>query len=536
MSYIKYGNFDFEVKNGYPVPQISLSTEQDRDGAGKSIGSKTIVSLEGVIYARSGTDGFSYLTTKESGLRQVFQSDGLLLQIGCTGAGSQPVPPYFSGYAKVNRYTADKTNNYWLNTIAYNIELQIDNTGTFGYSSCAGYAISSSQDEWNIETIDELSFVNNPVVSNTLRQNLEFPEGSGYPTYRISRTVGAVGKFIPSGIGGVGISAITNAKNWVVCSCNHSSNNLYNIISGIDLYNFTRSISASDVDGSYRITDNWIGVPTGTLSGGYTESYSVESSLDNSYLRTVTINGTIKGLEKFNNTNTLYASSVISTGLSGTLYPTAVGSQRLNNSSKFQNALNAYSGIKSRLFNRAQSFISRPVDTGTIIRRFFGRNEADLNPLPLSLTEGYNPTEGIVTYSWVFNNRPLNLISGSISEVLTVNDTFPTQQIAEVFVLGRRLGPILQDLGTYTSASRDITFEVTMLRPTGLSGLRFPKDAYTAITGIVETFNPSYLLGQCKSFVKSNTENWYVSEGRFVKSKGWTWTKCDSLPGANPNN
>jgi len=530
MSYIKYGSFDFKADSGYPVPQISISTEQDRNGAGKAIGSKTIIGLEGVIYSASGSRGFEVLIGKESGLREAFKTDGLLFSIGCTGTNNTNQPPYFSGYPKVNRYTADKTENRWVNTINYSIELQIEATG--GGSSI--FAVSSTQDEWNIETVDEFSYINNPVGASTLAKSLAAPEGLKYPIYRISHTIGAVGKFITTGSGGSGINPVQNAKEWVLYQAKAGSIGLTGLISGLDLFNFVRSISLSEVEGSYRITDNWLGLPSGSLTGNYTESYTAESSLDNSYLRTVTINGTVRGLEPFN-TGNLYSS--IGSGVSGSLYPLATG-VRITGTSKFDQAISGYSGIKNALFSRAQSFLARSGDASGIFKRFFNRDESPLNPLPLSITEGYNPTEGTVTYSWVFNNRPLNLISGSISEVLTINDSFPTQQVAEIFVLGRRLGPILQDLGTYTTASRDVTFEVTMLRPTGLSGLRFPKNAYTAITGIIETFNPQYLLGagnQCKAFVKNNTENWSVSEGRFVKTKAWSWTKCDDVVGANPN-
>lgn len=524
MSYIKYGTFEFNADSGYPVPQISISVDQDRDGAGRAIGQKTIVNLEGVIYAKSGNRGFDQLVSKESGLRNAFKTDGLTLEIGCSGTTVGSKVPYFSGIPKVNRYTADKTNNYWLNTIAYSIELQIDASGAAGSNI---FGVTSTQDEWNIETIDEFSYVNNPAGGAVLRSALNIPIGLSYPLYRISRTIGAVGKFIPTGSGSSGISPIKNAKDWVFYQVTGGLS-LSGVIRELQLYNFTRSIATSEVDGTYRITDNWIGIPSGSFSG-YTESYNVESSLDNSYLRTVNINGTIKGIIPFN-TGALYTTATLSASGSGSLYPLGAGSVRVTSpaTSKFESALSGYSGVKGSMLTRAQCFLEKP--TTGIIRQFFNRAEAPLNPLPLSVTEGFNPTDGSVTYSWVYNNRPINLVSGSISETFTINDTLPVQQVAEIFVLGRRLGPILQDLGTYSVANRDVTFEVNLLRPSGLSGIQFPADAYRAITGLIESFNPKYLstgANEVKSFEKSNTENWYVSEGRFVKSKSWSYTRCN---------
>lgn len=570
-SFVKYGSFTLSGSKqqnspnlgGYPTPQLSIALENDRDGAGKVLGGKYIINLEGQLYSASGSGGFSQLAGYESGLRAAFgvSGDGGLFSFGCGGT------TLFSGYAKVSRYLADKSPNYWTSTINYSIDLEVEITGSNLYN------VSSVQDEWSIEPLDELSYVPNPYPAaggagggsqnqeNIPANPFNFPTGPMYPTYRISRTVGAVGKFIPTGSGGSGISAITSAKNWVKNQLS-SGVTLTGIVSGLVLYNFVRSISANATDGSYRITDTFLGLPTGA-SGGYTESFTVESALDNTYLRTITINGTIKGLEPINSGG-VYSTGTIGDNISGSLYPTVPSGRSVGTttggggggvgtgpaSGKFANAMSGYTGIKGFIYDRCRAFMtsgsqsqggSSNVNTGTIFGRFFGRPEAPLNPLPVTITEGFNPAEGTVSYSWTYNNRPLNLVSGSINETLTVNDNFPAQQIAEIFVLGRRLGPILQDLGTYTSASRDVTFEVTFLRPTGLSGLKFPKTAYTAITGVVESFNPTYLLGPnvndsvCKAFVKSNTENWNISEGRFVKQKSWAWVKCDNIVGSNPN-
>lgn len=543
-SFVKYGSFTLSGSKvggdlgGYPTPQISMSLEFDRDNTGKVLGARNIINIEGQMYSASGSGGFEKLGGYESGLRAAFSVDGQAFSFGCGGT------TFYSGNAKVSRYTADKSENYWTATINYSIDLEVEVSGSgFDY-------ISSAQDEWNIEPLEEYSYVPSPFPASTISQPTQgepiptspfsFVAGPVYPVYRVSRTVGAVGKFVPTGSGGSGIPGLVNAQNWVKKQIG-SGLKISGATSGLVLYNFVRSISASQSEGSYRITDTFLGLPTG-MSGNYTESFTIESSLDNTYLRTITINGTIKGLEPIN-TGNVDSSGTIGSGLSGIFYPTVPSGRGSGN--KFANAISGYSGIKSGLYDRCRAFMSptgSSTNTTTIFGRFFGRNESPLHPIPISITEGFNPAEGQVTYSWAFNNRPLNLISGSISETLTVNDNFPAQQIAEIFVIGRRLGPVIQDLGTYTSASRDVTFEVLFLRPTGLSGLKFPKTAYQAITGIIESFNPSYLLGggtpatsNCKAFVKSNTENWYVSEGRFVKAKSWAWTKCDSVAGSNPN-
>lgn len=549
-AFINYGAFNFIGVSGYPVPQISISTEQIRNGDGSPIGSTSTISLEGIIYCTGSLAedrGFDYLTSREKRLRETFSCDGQLLLIGCSG-GTGPnssTSSVISGYPRVTRYNAEKTENHWASTISYSIELQIPNTG----SGNNRYLVSSTQNEFNIENIDEFSYVNSPVGAGALRSALSLRNTSGYPVYRISRTLGAVGLYFPSGASCSGgsapsTSAVENAKKWVLDNA-ATGLGLSGMLSGLELFNLSRSININQNEGSYRLTDNFFGIQSGAFSGYFTESFNAESSLDNTYLRTVTVNGTIKGLEPFS-TGNLYTVATLGSGASGSLLPFMSGT-RVPSTSKFNNALSGYSGIKSTLFQRAQCFLSRSGDTlggpgssGIFVGRF-GRDEPSLNPVPVSIVEGYNPAEGSVTYSYVYNNRPLNLVSGSISETLTINDTFPSQQVAEIFVLGRRLGPVIQDLGTFTSATRDVTFEVTMLRPSGLSGLRFPKSAYSDITGIIETFNPENLVTApaggynppCKAFVKNNTENWNVTEGRFVKTKSWVWAKCSDVTNAN---
>lgn len=522
---IKYGSFEFLGNNGYPVPLVSLNKEFDRDPVGRIIGGKTIATLEGVIYNTDQNLSFPVLLGKEKTLRETFSKDGEVFILGCSGQ-----PPVFSGVAKIGRYSADKNENNWVSTINYSIELIIEDPVTPGNCNDATN-VASCQDEWNLETLEESNYVNNPVGASVLRQALNFPMGANFPIYRVTRTIGAVGKYTtPSGAKS-GVSPIVTAKEWVYCRLQKAEGSITGLLKDLTLYNFVRSISIDEPGGSYRVTDNWVAVPSG-ITGLYTESFTVDSSLDSEFLRTVTINGTVRGLEAFKSGSTdgVYSQGVIGTGLTGTLYPAGGPSSRQNQAtSRFDKALIGYDGIKSGLFPRAQCFVERANNANGMFRQRFGRDESPINPIPVSITEGFNPTEGTVTYSWAFNNRPMP-ISGAISQTLTVTDNFQAQQIAEIFVLGRRLGPILQDLGSNTTATRDVTFEVVMLRPTGLSGLKFPKSVYQQITGIVESFNPANLLGAsiCKSFVRTNTENWSITEGRFTKTKAWTWSHCSA--------
>jgi len=528
-AYVKYGSFSFEGTSGYPVPLVSISKDYQRNGAGKTIGATTSVTLEGKLFTGSGNSGLPHLLSLESGLRSVFIDGGTLL-IGCgTTSGS------FSG-GKISQYAASKTDNNWTTTIDYSIGLQFENTIVTGNNP---FYVSSTQDEWNMETLDETAFAKGPFsLGNYLpgygNPALTFNQGKNYPFYRITRTLGAVGKSIPN-TGGTAISAVQSAKGWVNYQLGEPPS--YSGVVGLTLYNFVRSLSVSEVEGSFRITDNWIGVPTG-VTVPYIETFNIESSLDSELLRTVTVQGTIKGLELMNSGNIYNANNVpyISGSLTGTLRPLYNDNTHLNGTdgTKFVNALSGYKDIKAS--NILLDRISSAFATGTLISLGYSTSVssglAPMNPIPMSITEGMNPAEGTVTYNWVFNNRPKPLITGALSETLTIDDRHATPMIASVFVLGRKLGPILQDLGTFSSSTRTVNFEVVFPKPTSLVDIVFPGNHYTTITGVVERFNPSrFTVGYAntdgvKSYVTANSSNWVPKEGRLSVNKTWEWVRC----------
>jgi len=540
---MKYGDFQFSAKSGYPVPMISIGQDYQRDGAGRCVGATVNITLEGQIFA-SGASGLAYLLTKESGLRDAFTYDGRTFSFGCNTDNYK-----YSGI-KINRYSANKSSNNWMSTIDYSIELvsEVANTGS------GIFYVTSTQDDWTLEVLDENSYAQGAFNLSLLNSNrvMPFDQGKEYPFYRITRTLGAIGKytFLPSDNKPTpptgGTTAISRAKEWVNYQLS-SYPTFTGIINdtNIKLFNFARNINASEVAGSYSITDSWIGIPTSANNNPYIDAFTVESVLDSNLIRTVTINGTIQGLEPFNSglvydkTQAKYLDSETNNrNLRDTIDTTIKSNFHVPQSylgTKFYHAMSGYSGIKSQVYNRARSVFF----TGSTYGDFswsasfapFKPQENGLHPIPISITEGFDPAKGTVTYSWSFNNRTQNIISNSLSESLTIDDQGATPNIASIFVLGRSLGPILQDLGTYTSSSRSVTFEVVLPRPSSLRNIQFPANQYTEINNVVDSCKPEQLVYNTnaqgiRSYVKSDTTNWNPSEGRLVRSKTWEWVRC----------
>jgi hypothetical protein len=536
------------------------------------------------------------------------------------------------GYGRVTNYNS--TSESYINTIDYTVDIDIEEHKSLFNNNDTRYLLSSYTDTLNIEPLSDFApfDANDPALSTYFgvgynnNTNRDYKADQSYPKFNISRTISAVGKHSnnpysnnkvqPQGRTlGVGIgSAFSNARYYVLDRLKHLPTEVF-MTNGYVTTNRVKVINADESGGSFSITETSLAVHN-TYHPPFIDDWTAEVSFDGSFLQTVRINGTIKGLETYgidirnenasimdgsqpgswantqNGTNPSasldnihsYAGSLpdfirpqdssfntwsfpsvspINTTNSATanINPLALPGSIPNppgeiKIGKYQNAIQGMFWLKnsdhpyrSPIFRRAELFAYASNINNQVTNPYKWLNSAQaiserssfppsvanvlqLNPIPISMTESHRKNVGEIDYSFEFNNRPLNLIQGSISESLTVNDTFPTQQIAEIFVLGRKLGPVLQDLGTVTSSSREVTLEVVIPRPRMIGQrLIFPTNIFTAATGLVEQLNPKYTFGtttatSIKSYVKNDTHNYNPLEGRLSISKSWIWQRA----------
>lgn len=367
-------------------------------------------------------------------------------------------------------------------------------------------------------------------------------------------------------------TAFVNARSYVLDRLSHYPTPFY-LDNSFVIVNRVRTLNPNEMGGSFGISETCIAIDK-SVHPPWADDWSAEVSVDASFLQTVRINGTIKGFELYGGTilNDSIAYNAVPITVSphtGILQPLAatLGSMPVPGAipaanvmiGKYQTAISGMKWLKggdtntpgtnnaylSPIARRAELFFKAGNMNGnnisndpyrwlnsTIIKneRVASNTPYDMNPIPVSMTESHRSHAGEIDYSFEFNNRPLNLIRGSVSETLNINDNFPVQQVAEIFVLGRKLGPVLQDLNTVTAASRELTLEVVLPRPRSLVDRTiFPVDAYKSATGIVEQFNPKYMFGTAdttiKSFVKTDNQTWNPIEGRLSITKGWTWQR-----------
>lgn len=380
---------------------------------------------------------------KQEALRQVLDSyigEGHHLEVQ-SADGSYPLK------AQVTLEDLTFSEGIWVNTCNCNIVLRANKITVFGL------------------TYDEDLFEANPFnLIESFSENWQFdtdetPESQTRPrTYRTTHTLNCKGitKYDNNSPPQIVSPAWVQAKQAVFSSVyvggfgegggpqgefaglsvnsNYlTSNNLLPLSGVRDLpsyYVISNHVRNENIDktaGTYQLTEQWI-----LASGRSLFDWTIQKNEDtNNPNVTVNIEGTITGLEERNPIDL----SLIT--------------------SKFTNADVRLSGEIGNFHGWCQSY-----------------GGVSLNPLPVTKTIGKNPNTGVITLSYGFDNRPstfLNGGSGVKSEKITIGYTHQGQVYAEIFVLGRALGPVLQDLSTKTAKRKSLNISAVLDPQSSLS-------------------------------------------------------------------
>ena len=234
--------------------------------------------------------------------------------------------------------------------------------------------------------------------------------------------------------------------------------------------------------------------------------------------------------------------------------PTTVPSAALKCTSKYEEALRRFHWLEPKLHEITQ--------TGTGLL---------LNPIKRSFTITRNPVAGSINYSLSFDTRNDNCFPCVLNESVVVDDTHPSHVFAETAVLGRRMGPVLQDINTQTSWKRNLNVELSVSgvihgcdwqeamksKPSMLiNGCIHPDDEYntgvkaddytkcieagftyidpavqTCNTGnvlreVIDSISPRDKFGVTQYFVSSGpSESWDAINGEYTFSIEWTYER-----------
>tara|TARA_R110000824_G_scaffold34484_3_gene109317 strand:- start:15504 stop:17363 length:1860 start_codon:yes stop_codon:yes gene_type:complete len=195
--------------------------------------------------------------------------------------------------------------------------------------------------------------------------------------------------------------------------------------------------------GSYSIDERFVVFPSGAFNDGnpIVHTNNVNVSVGEDGLSQISIDGVIRGL------NTI---AFEATGNMGhTFYPNRHEDNSFKNANDYYNnyvlADVGGSSLSSRVYHLARK-----------------ASELDwLHPRAKSNSKGLNASEGTISYNFTYDDRPPNIIQGSVSEDISVNDTHPGQIFATIPVIGRNQ-PVLQYLNSRSEYKRSLSINVQM--------------------------------------------------------------------------
>lgn len=357
----------------------------------------------------------------------------------------------------------------------------------------SGAFISDFSEEWAIE------------VDETQGESPDLPR-----SYRITHNLSATGKthYGPDGKK----KAWEQAKKFVQTKLSNDIDDYPNIfgkigsgtINLIDAYrgfNHIRNEQLSESQGTYSVSETWL-LASGTAYENF--NMSLTSSIDSPFVN-VSIDGTIKGLSE--------------------LSPSGFGSSlQYGKKSAYDNALLKYNqitnsgqfGLTSDVFKRANNTVA-----------------VQLNSQPRSISLGSNQYTGDLTYNVQFDNRPTNVISGVLSETISIQDTYPGDIFAIIPVIGRKTGPILQYMGGRTEYKRDVSISLLLDYTkipygSGRNTLLLQKPSVieptaTQLARLINELSPANEPGVRKYFISPPIENWNPKEGTYQFNLTWTY-------------
>lgn len=477
---ITYGSYDFQ-RDGGPVPLLNINKEFLHSADGTKIGSVFRVTLQGELNKiPSGVEGYKNIDTMQDLLCSGFNEDCKEFKVVCGGN------ILIQQYPRVNSITFSPTPDNWAQTSDFTIELEWDG------ENFSGYNLRSVNESWDLQLDNRVSFYDMTLPGATGDNNMHL--------FTLTHSIGAQGVTPCTGPNS-GNPGWKEARNFVVTQLGYSlediqGSGVFNLSSSLSGWNHSRVQRIGEHEGTFSVNETWLVADTGLQNncGNAIEDFTANVSFDSSNgLTTVAVNGSIEGIEQ------------ISYGSNPGDYTVV--------QNKYDNASGFWDCVKPKLPGRASLV-----------------GNVNINPQVLSSNVGHNPTRGIINYSYTYNNRPCNFITGSLLENITVSDDNPTDVFAEIMILGRSFGPILQDINTVTSNRRTVNISAIMGPTTQCSDLVAAINSKPDITSLLCTLQSDISGANIKMFKSQDQESWDIKTGQYNRTVQWTWNQCSGTP------
>jgi hypothetical protein len=483
-----------------PVPLITIGKTYQKNASSIAVGTIFDININGNIVEATGSGGLDKIFTKIRDIRNAFDRDGKLFQItDCTGGVLWECYPRIIGDIRFSEST-DK----WVFTCPYNITLECDHEPVAHSIAGSGENIpalmppyiANYEDNWSFEFDDSISKYSLSTDSNAL-------------VVRATHEVNAVGKSHWKGPGLTGTlekPAWRWAEDFVVSKLdkdpiNPLTSGVFNVTTtGWNRYNHFRVQKIGESDGTFSVSETFI---LKNKSDGVLEDFNVEvrSSLQDPHT-SVGINGSIQGLEERS-------------------YGTGTGVGQLSIAkTKYENAANYWETIKDSLliYPRANAIVAADGIT--------------LNTTELTKIVGRSPTKGQITYSYEYNNRPSNCITGSKVENIQIQDDNPVDVFSRITIMGRAQGPILQSFNTITDFKRTVSLDVIMTPPTGCSivTLLSGNSPSSQVSSILCSFEQDLKSRYTRVLKERDSVSWEPKSGHYNRVVSWAAVPCTSVP------
>jgi len=335
-----YGSYQF-----VPVPFITLNQSEISNKDGR-IGTKYTLSLDGTLSTAPADSlgGIANVDTLQDNLRAAFAQDGLCFDLKCGDTTLLKCYPKLAG-----PIVFQPTNNNWVYTTAYTIELEFEDF----YSENNAPYVEQASEEWNVEFAQDTSNYNIALSGVSGQVSGLYYSNDVNPTFwRITHSLSAVGQshftHTTGGITGTRPKeAWEYARDWCIGRLGFDSGVLQdsgvlnlNItgVSGYELANHIRATTRSETNGSYSVNESWLAAVSGSGALlGAIEDFNVEvnQSAEDDFTQ-LSVNGLVQGIETISYGTGLNQFSITKT--------------------KMESAEDYWASIQTRILPRAQLY------------------------------------------------------------------------------------------------------------------------------------------------------------------------------------
>lgn len=484
-----------------PTPFVGIQKRFIKDGSDKTIGTIFTITLTGDLVPHKGSPtsigtahtGTGYpadetlannadmLAKKVVALRDMWSEEGHTLYIYPCDETGEP----WACNPKIIGLNFPEGN--MINTAKY--EITLETTMISGLLNGTDYSVMPSGEDSSLTP-----FLKDANESWFVEFN-ETPEGElnvTQHTFRLTHTVSAVGQrvYVPqAGDNNLGeLLDSRDAWEWAreyvhsklidnineypfLSSDNVIASDVINIPSVMMGFNHIRNENIDVSAGSYSVQETWI-LSSGDAFEDYTATLTTNLS---DGTKQIVINGTIAGLETIDYTN-----------------PT--GYEVLK--TKYEAASGLWIEVSGNLYDRASAYM-------TIY-----------DVRPISTVVGHNKINGVINYTWTFDNRPAFCINNA--DILSESIVFNTQNRSDIFaslaIPGRAsLGSILQDANLGGPKQKGVNINLIV-----------------EVSGQCSTEPPTTVMSDVNDYIAAWTGT-FTEEQIFVVQDNISWNPRGSL-------